>query len=172
MSCNIPNRVVRASAACKNSSVEIALSLSLSTGTSTKLFFRVSKNVPPGGIAGAAMVVLGLEEINKILCVRTGEEPQNQTAYVQGAQVCGRSVLRDLGEWWFEMAWDGACGADRPLSGGAFTRSRSLHDLHLHLRPSHNIRPSLSEHMAADAHMIDLALECGLSTTLTPPKPH
>jgi hypothetical protein len=37
--------------------VDMALSCSLSTGTSTKLFLRVSKNVPPGGIAGADMVV-------------------------------------------------------------------------------------------------------------------
>lgn len=35
----------------------MALSLDASTGTSTKLLFTVSKNVPPGGYAAAAAIV-------------------------------------------------------------------------------------------------------------------
>jgi hypothetical protein len=45
----IPNSVVKLSAASKNSVVLIALPLLLSTGTSVKLLFIVSKKVPPGG---------------------------------------------------------------------------------------------------------------------------
>jgi hypothetical protein len=48
-------RVVRLSAASRKSVVRMALSLESSTLTSTKLFLRVSKKVPPGGYA-AAMV--------------------------------------------------------------------------------------------------------------------
>jgi hypothetical protein len=52
-----PKSVVRASAASRKASVDIASSLALSTGTSTKLFLSVSKNVPPGGMLGAVMVL-------------------------------------------------------------------------------------------------------------------
>lgn len=45
----LPNSVVNDSAASRNSVVAIALSFSLSTGTSVKDFLSVSRNVPPGG---------------------------------------------------------------------------------------------------------------------------
>lgn len=45
----VPNNVVNDSAASRNSVVAIALSFSLSTGTSVKDFFNVSRKVPPGG---------------------------------------------------------------------------------------------------------------------------
>lgn len=44
------------SAASRNSSVEMALSLALSTGTSTKDFLKVSTMVLPGGIWGAMLI--------------------------------------------------------------------------------------------------------------------
>lgn len=47
----IPNRVVNDSAASRNSVVEMALSFSLSTGTSVKDLLSVSRKVPPGGYA-------------------------------------------------------------------------------------------------------------------------
>jgi hypothetical protein len=47
----IPKRVVNDSAASRNSVVEMALSFSLSTGTSVKDFLNVSRKVPPGGYA-------------------------------------------------------------------------------------------------------------------------
>ena len=46
---DIPNNVVKLSAASRNSVVDIALSLLLSMGTSTKDFLRVSNQVPPAG---------------------------------------------------------------------------------------------------------------------------
>ena len=46
----IPKSVVKLSAASRNSLVDMALSLLLSTGTSTKDFLMVSKKVPPAGI--------------------------------------------------------------------------------------------------------------------------
>lgn len=51
---------VRDSAASMNSLVAMALFLSASTGTSTKERLKVlaSKNVPPGGITGADMMVV------------------------------------------------------------------------------------------------------------------
>jgi hypothetical protein len=57
---NTSNRVVRLSAASRNSVVGIALSLDSSSGTSTKLFLTVSKNVLPGGYAAAIVIVIGL----------------------------------------------------------------------------------------------------------------
>ena len=50
---NIPNRVVKASAASRNSVVAIALSLATSTGTSANDFFMESNQVPPGGTIAA-----------------------------------------------------------------------------------------------------------------------
>jgi len=49
--CTVPNRVVNDSAASRNSVVEMALSFSLSIGTSVKDFLSVSRKVPPGGYA-------------------------------------------------------------------------------------------------------------------------
>lgn len=46
---DIPKRVVRDSAASRNSLVLMALLLALSTGTSTKDFLTVLKKVSPGG---------------------------------------------------------------------------------------------------------------------------
>lgn len=58
---DIPNKVVRDSVASRNSLVETALSFSLSTGTSVKDFFTVSRKVPPGGYAFVdAIMVLRL----------------------------------------------------------------------------------------------------------------
>lgn len=45
-----PNSVTRASAASRNSAVEMALSLAASIGTSAKDFWMVSNQVPPAGI--------------------------------------------------------------------------------------------------------------------------
>lgn len=47
---NIPNRLVKLSAASRKGVVEMALSLEASTGTSLKDFLP-SKKVPPGGYA-------------------------------------------------------------------------------------------------------------------------
>jgi hypothetical protein len=47
----IPNSVVRDSAASRNSLVAMALSFSLSTGTSVKDLLIESRKVPPGGYA-------------------------------------------------------------------------------------------------------------------------
>lgn len=54
---HVPNRVVKESAASRNSVVEIALSLAASTGTSENDFFMVSIQVPPGGITGAEVIL-------------------------------------------------------------------------------------------------------------------
>lgn len=48
--------VVKDSAASRNSVVEMALSLSASTGTSTKERLKVESRVAPSGTAGADMV--------------------------------------------------------------------------------------------------------------------
>lgn len=60
----VPKSVVNDSAASKNSVVAIALSFSLSTGTSVKDLFRVLRKVPPSGYACADAIVccgVGLE---------------------------------------------------------------------------------------------------------------
>lgn len=54
----IPNIVVRDSAASKNSLVDTALFFSLSTGTSVKDLFTVSRKVPPGGYAFVDAIVI------------------------------------------------------------------------------------------------------------------
>lgn len=51
-----PKRVVKDSAASRKSLVAIALSLAVSTGTSTNDFCKVSSQVLPGGITGADMI--------------------------------------------------------------------------------------------------------------------
>lgn len=51
-----PKRVVKDSAASRNSLVDMALSLAASTGTSTNDFFKVSSQVWPGGMTGADMI--------------------------------------------------------------------------------------------------------------------
>lgn len=54
----VPNKVVKDSAASRNSLVETALSFSLSTGTSEKDLLIVSRNVPPGGYAFVVAIVV------------------------------------------------------------------------------------------------------------------
>lgn len=53
MNNSIPNRVVKDSAASRNSVVAIPLSFAVSMGTSAKDFFIVSNQVPPGGMTAA-----------------------------------------------------------------------------------------------------------------------
>lgn len=53
----VPNIVVNDSAASRNSVVEMALSFSASTGTSTKDFRNVSRRVPPGGMTTAMIPI-------------------------------------------------------------------------------------------------------------------
>jgi len=55
----VPKSVVNDSAASRNSVVEMALSFSLSTGTSVKDFLSVSRKVPPGGYAFVLAMVCG-----------------------------------------------------------------------------------------------------------------
>lgn len=55
----VPKSVVNDSAASRNSVVEMALSFSLSTGTSVKDFLSVSRKVPPGGYAFVVAMVFG-----------------------------------------------------------------------------------------------------------------
>lgn len=62
---NLPKRVVNDSAASRNSVVEIALSFSLSIGTSVKDLLRVSRNVPPGGYEAAAIFAVLVQLIRK-----------------------------------------------------------------------------------------------------------
>lgn len=60
---DVPKSVTKLSAASRKSEVAIALSLEASTGTSTKLFLRVSKKVPPGGIAAMIAIRYGSPKI-------------------------------------------------------------------------------------------------------------
>jgi hypothetical protein len=55
---SVPNKVVRDSEASKNSLVDIALSFSLSTGTSVNDLLMLSRKVPPGGYALVDAIVL------------------------------------------------------------------------------------------------------------------
>ena len=55
---SVPKRVVNDSAASRKSEVGMALPLEESVGTLTKDFFRVSNQVPPGGIAAWNAIVI------------------------------------------------------------------------------------------------------------------
>jgi hypothetical protein len=67
---NVPNKVVKLSAASRNS--EVATFCSASTGTSTNDLFRVSRKVPPGGYALAAAIfaIDFVVFVKKLWCTR------------------------------------------------------------------------------------------------------
>lgn len=72
---SVPKRVVNDSAASRNSVVEMALSFSLSMGTSVKDFLKVSRKVPPGGYAVVAAMtfarsIVGRDVLRRLLAFR------------------------------------------------------------------------------------------------------
>lgn len=106
---NLPNNVVKLSAASKNSLVPIALSPFLSTGTSTKLRFMVSKKVCPGGYCDltCAMAYTLDSEVCRVVYM---EEFENWRALerckhcarglFEGDEVCRAEKLVRFRQWW------------------------------------------------------------------------